>query len=60
MRADDALITIDTDDDLLPVLKELLDSPEKCSQLGDRAAKSIEKHKGATERTIKLCRKLLK
>ncbi len=60
MKSDDALITIDSDSELESVLSELLDSPEKCKQLGERAAKSIEKHKGATERTIKLCRKLLK
>ena len=60
LQDDDAIITVSTDDELEKELKDLIDNPDKCNSLGERAKSAIEKHKGATERTIELCRKLLK
>lgn len=60
MQDDDAIITVTTGEDLEKALKELLNNPEKCKSLGNRAKSAIEKHKGTTERTIELCSKLLK
>ena len=60
MKDDDALITADSDGVLKQILDELLASPEKRAELGERAGNSVKKHRGATKRTIELCRKLLR
>ena len=60
MQDDDAIITVSDDEELKIKIKELLDNPGKRKALGERAKFAIEKHKGATEKTIELCKKLLK
>lgn len=60
MRDDDAIITVESDSELVTKISCLLDNPSECKALGKRAKYAIEKHKGATEKTIELCKKLLK
>ncbi|MDD5727103.1 MAG: glycosyltransferase N-terminal domain-containing protein [Victivallales bacterium] len=52
-KNDNALITIDCDEQLEDVLRELFSDPERCRQLGSKARQVIELQRGATANTIK-------
>ena len=58
MTRADAVLAVD-DEELEKTLEELADNPEKRSSLGERAEKTVENERGATDRTIELCEKLL-
>jgi len=58
MKRNDAVIAVD-EEKLETTLAELADNPEKRSALGERAEKAVENERGATDRTIELCEKLL-
>ena len=60
MISENAVITVDSKELLKKELAGLIDNPDKCRELGKRAKSAIEKHKGATQKTIELCSKLLK
>lgn len=60
LQDDNAIITVSAKEELEKELQGLIDDSSKCKAFGDRAKSAIEKHKGATEKTIELCSKLLK
>lgn len=55
----DALAPVDRDVDLVPVLADLLEKPERRRQLGENAARTITGHRGAAVRSIEVLEKLL-
>ncbi|HJO95847.1 MAG TPA: 3-deoxy-D-manno-octulosonic acid transferase [Victivallales bacterium] len=59
MVENNAVLTAD-DDTLITVLKELLDDPEKRVKLGETAKNTVQKHVGATEKTISEIEKIVK
>ena len=60
MMEENAVETVSNETELLDVLARLLDDENAAAELGKRARLAVDKHKGATERTIELCEKLLK
>jgi len=59
MTRENAVMAVDGGVGLEESLNELLDDPEKRVALGERAKTAVEKARGATDRTIELCEKLL-
>lgn len=55
----DAVKTVSNETELLDALAHLLDDPKSAAELGKRAKSAVEKQKGATQRTIELCKTLL-
>ena len=53
----DAVVAVPGDDNLEDAIAELLDNPEKCAALSERARAAVEKERGATDKTIDLCEK---
>jgi len=60
MQNDNAIVTVEDDKNLESTLEKYINNTNECLLYGERAANAVKKHTGATERTIELCRKLLK
>ncbi len=60
LRDADAVATVSNDDALMPILDDLIASPEKRLALGSKALAAIQVHRGAAEKTIALLEDLLK
>jgi 3-deoxy-D-manno-octulosonic-acid transferase len=60
MLNDNAIITVHSDDELKDTLEKFINNTNECLEYGKRAACAVQKHTGATERTIELCKTLLK
>ncbi|MCP3967131.1 MAG: 3-deoxy-D-manno-octulosonic acid transferase [Lentisphaerae bacterium] len=58
-KNDGALITIDDDERLEPVLRELFEDAEYRKALGEKARQAVDAHRGATSRTIKTLEEML-
>ena len=52
-KENNALVTIDCDEQLADVLKELFSDARRCEELGSKARQVIEVQRGATNNTIK-------
>lgn len=59
LKENNALLTIDSDDQLEEVLCRLFNEPELRKTIGENAKAALIKHKGATERTIKSLEEML-
>lgn len=59
LRPSGALIEINTPEELLVQLREILKDPHKCRMVGVAAQMEIKKHQGATEATIAAIKKVL-
>lgn len=59
LRSQNALITINSDNELETAIRKLLENKEFRIQLGKKAFECISRHGGATEKTIKLIKELL-
>ena len=55
----DAVVAVPGDGKLEGAIVELLDNPDKCAALGERARAAVDKERGATDKTIDLCEKTL-
>jgi 3-deoxy-D-manno-octulosonic-acid transferase len=60
MQEDNAIVTVSSDKDLEDAVNKYILNKKECLMFGKRAAEAVKKHTGATERTIKLCKQLLK
>ena len=60
MLEDNAIITVSSDKELEDAVNKYILNEKECLMFGKRASEAIKKHTGATERTIKLCKQLLK
>jgi 3-deoxy-D-manno-octulosonic-acid transferase len=60
MLDDNAIVTVNSDNELESTLDKFINNTNECLEYGKRAADAVRKHTGATERTIELCKKLLK
>ncbi|QSH41147.1 3-deoxy-D-manno-octulosonic acid transferase [Lentisphaerota bacterium ZTH] len=58
-KNDDAIITIDADEQLEPVLRKLFGNAEYRKTLGEKARQAVNAHRGATSRTIKHLEEML-
>ncbi len=56
----DAIVQVETPDELGVQMRAFLQCPEKMIQMGLRAKEVVAKHQGATEKTIEEIRKLLR
>ena len=53
-QAEKSAVEVESDDALLPALENLLEHPEERMALGQRARQTVEKHRGAIDRTLNI------
>jgi 3-deoxy-D-manno-octulosonic-acid transferase len=54
LRAENAVVTVENDDDLEAAVESLLAAPERRVEIGTRARTAIERHAGAADRVLDL------